>query len=397
MAKKMLTDARVKAIKPVPGKRIDYWDAMLPGFGVRVTDKGAKSYCVYARFSGVPSRRTIGDANRLRLADARATAREWLSLAAEGKDPATAAQESAPVSFGAVMEEYLAQRRGKRAAKDEREIRHDLMRRWANKPLSSVTKQDVIKLVDEIKKRGAFTQAHNVLGHARTFFNWCLDRDVYGLTTSPCDRVKPGRVIGKKKARTRVLTDDEIRAYWRAAAKLHYPWEQFYKIAMLTGQRRAEIAEAKWSEFDLKQKLWTIPAERFKSDSTQLVPLSDSVVSILATIPRWGEYLFTTTGDKPIAGFSQAKRDLDDFMGVSDPFVLHDVRRTMRTRLSALRVPEMVCEMVIGHDKKGLQRVYNQHRFVDEMREALELWAARLRDIVEPAPVNLVQISTRRA
>ncbi len=84
-------------------------------------------------------------------------------------------------------------------------------------------------------------------------------------------------------------------------------------------------------------------------------------------------------------------------MNIKEPFVLHDVRRTVRTRLAGLRVPSEVAEMVIGHGKKGLARVYDQHLYVDEMRSALELWAARLRDIVAPPPANLLPMKAARA
>jgi len=75
--------------------------------------------------------------------------------------------------------------------------------------------------------------------------------------------------------------------------------------------------------------------------------------------------------------------------------VLHDLRRVVRSNLAALGVAENVCEMALGHDKRGLARIYNQHRYENEIRDALERWAARLREIVEPtsaAPDNVVRL-----
>jgi integrase len=147
-------------------------------------------------------------------------------------------------------------------------------------------------------------------------------------------------------------------------------------------------------------KLWMVPPERFKSNATHIIRLSDQAVAVLRELPRFtkGDHIFTTTyGGKPVAGFSKSKAALDALMKESlgappPPWVIHDIRRTVRTRLASLRVPDMVAEMVIGHGRKGLQRVYDQHRYVDEMREALELWAARLRDIVTPPPNNVVRM-----
>jgi len=155
-------------------------------------------------------------------------------------------------------------------------------------------------------------------------------------------------------------------------------------------------------------KLWTVPPERFKSDAVHMVPLADDALRVLETLPHFaaGDLLFSTTyGAKAVNGFGKAKERLDREMlaalkaaarldgaqadDVTLPdFVLHDLRRTVRTRLSSLRVSDRVAEMVIGHAARGLQRVYDQHSFADEMREALDLWAARLRSIVSPPPTS---------
>jgi hypothetical protein len=114
-----------------------------------------------------------------------------------------------------------------------------------------------------------------------------------------------------------------------------------------------------------------------------------------------GDHLFTTSyGEKPVSGFSKAKTRLDALMGEQleaiTPWVIHDIRRTVRTRMASLRISDLVAEMVIGHGRKGIQRVYDQHSYENEMREALELWAARLRDIVTPPPDNLVRFKKGR-
>ena len=184
-----------------------------------------------------------------------------------------------------------------------------------------------------------------------------------------------------------------------AAAK---PWAirsgRSTRLLLLTGARKSEVAEARWSEFDLKKKIWTVPPERFKSNASHLVPLSDAAIAIIESLPRFtkGDHLFTTTyGEKPVGGFSKAKARLDKLMSAS-PWVIHDIRRTVRTRLASLRVSDLVAEMVIGHGRKGIQRVYDQHTYEPEMREALELWAARLRDIVTPPPENVVRLKKER-
>ena len=136
-----------------------------------------------------------------------------------------------------------------------------------------------------------------------------------------------------------------------------------------------------------------------------MVPLTDSAVSIVNELPTFtkGDYLFSTSfGESPVAGGQKAKERLDDLMAEElgeklKPFVIHDLRRTVRTRLASLKIPDTIAEMVIGHGKKGLARVYDQHAYLDEMRDALEQWASRLRDIVEPPPANVVKMKKVRA
>jgi integrase len=200
--------------------------------------------------------------------------------------------------------------------------------------------------------------------------------------------------------RQRVLTDAELRALWRAAESLGYPLGPLFQLLALTGQRKSEVAVARWREFDLDKKLWTIPPERMKGGAAHVVPLTDDVLTILAALPRFkkGDYLFSTTyGSKPVNGFSKAKAKLDAAMaaelgGEVTPFVIHDVRRTMRTGLSALPIPDNVRELVIAHARPGLHKVYDQHAYEKEKGHALALWASHLLSIVEPPPNNVVAL-----
>jgi integrase len=285
----------------------------------------------------------------------------------------------------------------RRATRTEREIRKELIARWRDRPIIEITRNDIVAMVDKIVDRGAKRQAHNMLALTRMILNWAINRGVYGLEHSPCDRLSPSALIGEKAIRTRVLEDHEIRAIWKAAGDLGYPYGPLTRLLMLTGARLTEVAEAQWREFDLDAKRWTVPAERFKSGSEHLVPLSPEAIAVLNGLPRFGssDFLFTSTGHSAVKGHPKGKRRLEALAGVSQAWAFHDIRRTVRTRLSSLRVPEPVAEMIIGHAKKGLQRVYDQHQYEAEMREALQAWGRKLRDIIEPPPANAVQMPAR--
>jgi integrase len=407
--RRLLSDTFVRALQPAPaGKRHDYWDTKVPGFGVRTTDRGAKSYVLYTRYppSKSPARRALGDAGKMTLAAGRKKAREWLDLIEQGIDPAARHQQAEEhdrrVTFGKVAEDWLSEvvrGRQRQARTVELDLRREFIPRWGKRPITGISALDIRDAIKEVKER-APSQARNILGHLKRLFAWAEAQQVYGLDQSPVDRLKPTAIVGKKNSRQRVLTDTEMRALWRAAEKLGYPYGDVFRLLALTGQRKSEVAEARWCEFDLQKKLWVIPPERMKGDAAHEVPITDDAMTLLASLPRFngGDYLFSTTfGARPVNGFSTAKVNLDYAMRVElghavDPFVTHDVRRTMRTGLSALPIPDRVRELVIAHAQQGMHKVYDQHSYREEKRHALNLWAARLRNIIDPPADNVRQL-----
>jgi len=399
-----LTDRFVVNIKPAPaGKRTEVYDSLVHGLCVRTTDKGVSSYTLYSTVSlrpgapRVPTRRAIGRVDRLSLSDARETARKWLSQIEKGIDPKAEAREQARQearahanTFGVVVEAYIREHlAGKRRVhKDAEEIRRHILPYWKDRPVGDITRSEVIQLMRPLAKRIPAT-ARLVLGHIKRIYSWAINEDLYGLEQSPAVLVSPKKLIGQKKPRTRVLEDRELRALVPACDKVGYPYGPLFKLIALTGARLNEAAGAQWQEIDLASAMWTIPPERIKSEEKHRVPLSKDAVALLQGLNRYNEYLFTY-GTGPVNSFSKGRKQLDQAMQAQlgadyKHFEIHDIRRTVRTRLSAI-APFEVCEMIVGHAKRGLQRVYDLHGYEDEMREALELWALRLQDIVDPTP-----------
>jgi integrase len=421
-------DRGLRTLKPAkPGQRYEVYDAMMPGLVVRVTERGTRTFALVARFPGSsnPTRRALGEYGAIGLAEARTRARDWIALLERGVDPQRETERQRLVeqrkqadSFLAIAEKFFAtklkaQRRGYAV---ERVIRKELLPPWGKRPVADISHRDVRHVIESVIERGAETYAHNVLDAAHAVFNFALGRDV--IEHNPCKRLSRRALIGNKRHRERTLTDVELRSLWRASGRLGYPFGPLYRLLLLTGARLEEVAGARWCEFDLDNKLWSIPAERFKSGTEHAVPLSDAARTVLEGLPRFrtGDFLFSaTSGASPVNGLGKAKTRLDSRMlrtlralarqrGEDNPhnvkldhFVNHDIRRTVRTRLSALKVQDHIAEMVIGHGRKGLARIYDQHRYIDEKREALSLWAARLRSIVEPPPANVVPLAKARA
>jgi integrase len=414
---------KIRSLKAAE-KPFDVKDTQVPGLHVRVMPTGRRSFVLLGRFPGKPhpTRRALGGYGELTLEEARDKAREWRKLISRGIDPQVQEERDRQlvlrqqcITFAAVAEDFIrdklpSERKGREV---EQDIRRELLPKWGGRAITDITALDVRNLVKAIKdRRGTPYQAHNVLIIIRRLFGWAIDQAVYGIEQSPCDRLKPKSIVGRRLSRTRVLDNDELRAFWRATGRLGYPYQHIYRLLALTGLRRNEVAWARWSEFNLEQKVWTIPAERMKGGAAHVVPLTADVLAILHELPRFrdGGFLFSTTfGRKPVRGFNRAKHRLDCHMLRSwqaigrirgedrrnktiSPFVIHDVRRTMRTGLSALPIPDLVRELVVAHTKPGLHKVYDQHAYQNEKLHALTLWAGRLRSIVQPPPANVTPI-----
>jgi integrase len=428
--RRKLSASFVAALKTPPGTREIYYDTDPPCFAVRSSGT-AKSYVIYVRLPGgnSPTRLALGNAKKMNLAAARKKAREWLDLIEQGKDPRAVelaaqaeAQRNQRTTFAAVVEDFIkdklpGERRGKQV---ERDIRRDLLPLWAQKPITEITDLDVLNLV-RTKKAKTPGQAHYLLGTLKRLFGWAIDQRSYGLTVSPCANLHATKIIGAKSQSDRVLTEQELFVLWRSAGRLGYPYCEVYRLLMLTGLRLNEVAHATRTEFDLPNRQWTIPASRMKGRTgkvgAHVVPLTDDMVAILDNLPRFngGNYLFSTTsGVKPAWISSYVKARLDFRMGRSlralarsrgedtgreplPPWTNHDIRRSVRSQLSRLKIPEEVREAVLAHVRPGIKGVYDHHDYIDEKREALQLWAARLRSIAEPQPSNVITLAHNRS
>lgn len=437
--KKALNDRGLKSLKAAPkGETYDVMDAVVPGFGVRVSEVGRKTFILAARYPGASSyvRRSLGVYGALSLEKARTKARDWIELIRKSVDPkneeerlAIEEQRKRENSFRMVAEAYIAQAvigpdpdrpKQRKAAEVKRNIDKEFINVWGGRPVVDITADDVEDAIKAVVARGAPGQARNLLGIAKTLFAWTARQKRFGLKASPCSDLKAKHLIGTKASSDRILSDVEIAAFWRNADRLGHPYAATYKMLLLTGLRLNECADAAWSEFDLKARLWTIPKERMKGTNEKArahtVPLTDDMLSIIDELPRFksGDFLFSITGGKtPVWLGDKIKKKLDRRMLRSlqalarmrgedpakvklDPWVNHDLRRTLRSGLSRLRIDHDVKEAVLAHVKTGIAGVYDRYELLDEKRDALTRWAAYVRALVTPPPDNVVKMPAAR-
>jgi integrase len=351
-----------------------------------------------------PTRRVLGEVGAIGLDEARQKARMWLELIAKGIDPkADEARQRAETqrrqfnTFAAVAGEFLERHAAglKKSAEAKRIIEREFVKRWGSRPITDIMPEEIATAIRAIVKRGSPYQAHNVLGYIRRLFNWAIGTHEFGIRSSPVEQLRPKDLIGKREVRKRTLSDDELRAVWKAAGEMGYPYGPLFRLLILNGQREREVASISCPEIDFGKRLWTIPAQRMKGGWAHEVPLTRAAVDALKLLPKWngGAYLFSTTGGaKPVNGFSKAKTRIDKLSGVSG-WVIHDLRRTVRTHFSALPVQDIVRELIIAHAKPGLHKVYDQHAYQHEKRRCLELWETRLLSIVEPPTRNISDLT----
>ncbi|ACK84216.1 tyrosine-type recombinase/integrase [Methylorubrum extorquens] len=410
----VLTARAVELAKPDPGKRREVPDAALPGLYLVVQPAGGKSWAVRYRAAGKPRKLTLGPYPRLGLADAREAARTALHAVAEGRDPAGEKQaarvEVAAVQtmrFGAVAADYI-ERYAKPRNRSWRETESFLTRtldatdKWQEKDVRAIGRKDVRDALDAVVARGASIHANRLFAALRRFFAWTVERGI--LDASPMAGLKPP---SPEISRDRVLTDAELVAVWKAAGEVGYPFGPVVQLLILTGQRRSEVVEAEWREFDLDGATWTIPRERAKNDRAHVVPLAPQAVKILRCIPCVGtrsRLLFTTTGETAFSGVSKAT---DRLQGLSakhlpegievEPWRLHDLRRTFASGCARLGVAVHVVEKALNHvsgTHSGIVGVYQRHSYGDERRCAMELWAAHLDGLVGGA-AKVVKLERR--
>jgi integrase len=383
-ASKVLTDPAIKKAKPAPkGKRYDIWDASTPNFGVRVTSTGQKTFVVMKRLNGRLIRRKLGDYPALNLAKARKLAQAALEDIGDGVDPKVRQREREVEEmrkraglFRIVVQDFTRLHLVKLRSGDEIKtvIERELVPRWGRRPIADITRREIREAVEAVFDRGAPYAANRLLAFTRKLFNWARDREL--IEFNPAAGLKPP---GQESRRERVLDDDEVCRLWKATGAMSKAFGMMLRFLLVTAQRREEVGLMRWSDVDFDKAIWTIPRHQTKGDRAHEVPLSPLALSILESMPRQGELVFTTTGDKPLGNWSKAKAKADELSGASG-WRIHDLRRTAATNMARAGVSRLVISRVLNHVEGGVTHIYDRASYLDEKREALCRWAANLAD-----------------
>jgi len=394
MATKALTDTAIRNLKPAATRR-EIPDPGARGLYVIVQPSGRKGYAVRYRFFGVPRKLTLPPG--ITLAAARKLAADAMFAVSQGRDPtderkaeAEKAERARADTLRSVAEEYLT-REGKRlrtiSQRDRIFERLVYPALGGGRQISSIKRKDVIRLLDHIEDRHGSRMADYTLATLSRLFNWHAVRD--DEFTSPIVRGMR-RQNAKQHARTRVLSDDELRCVW-AAASTEGPFPAFIKFLLLTSARRAEAAAMTWGEVEGGD--WILPAARNKTAIDLVRPLSKAAQAILAERPRIAgcAYVFSSGGRSALAGFSRRKQKFDAACGVAG-WTIHDLRRSARSLMSRAGVSPDHAERCLGHVIGGVRETYDRHAYHTEKLQAFEALAAQIERIVNPPQGDVVQL-----
>jgi integrase len=399
MAAKLFTDLAIERIKPDPHKRVEIPDRQQPGLYLVVQPSGKRSFAVRTRVAGKPIKVTLGQVGRLDLVAARRQADEALKAARRGVDPRVEPEAPKITTVADAVEEFVTRyaKPRLRSWKDVNDRLHrDLVSRYGPRPLESLTRVDLVRMLDGMADRGLKQGANRVFAHTRKLLSWCVERGM--IAASPAAGIKPP---AKEIARDRVLEDEEIAAIWTACGSLGFPFGPLIRMLMITAQRRGEVAGMRRLDVDVVRAIWTLPREQTKAGRLHTVPLSDLAIEILATTPRLhdGGLVFSVDALAQPSGWSRAKAQLDEVAGVSG-WRLHDLRRTAASTMARLGHPPHVVAAVLNHapgSTQGITAVYNRFRYDDEKRAALDAWARHVNRLVNGTVTEVVELRREHA
>jgi integrase len=414
--KRLLVPAKGNSITYFAGATIQ--GAKAPrGFGVRVTASGARAFIINYRLRGREHRFTIGAWPDWSALKAVREARNLRQRVDRGEDPL---KDRAPIpptkSVSGVIDDFMTRyvRNKERPLRSADQIQSAFDRlvkpRIGKIGVYELRRSHVAEMLDKVEDEAGPVQADRVRAYLRKALSWYAERDDEFNLNAAFVRVGP-RANPKERARTRVLSDDEIRFIWSVLGEAGI-FGALLKTLLLTAQRRDEVANMSWKELGT-DRIWTIPAERYKTKRPNFVPLSAKAVAIIEAQPKIEkcDYVFPSLVKTPFTGFGKSKARLDKSVLLKmrkrsekgaeiEPlpnWTLHDLRRTAKTLMARAGVRPDISERVLGHVIAGVEGTYDRHSYADEKRDALEKLATMIERIVDPPTTNVEKLGNYRA
>jgi integrase len=397
-----LTDVAIKNLKPGAARR-EIPDPGARGLYVIVQPSGHKSFAVRYRFKGQPKKLSLGT---MSLAAARKAAAVALHDVEEGRDPSAAKQEAKAeqrivrgTTFRLIAEQYLklAGAKLRTANRQAADLERLVFPALGDRPITEIKRSEIVALLDQIEMGELVTAEGEPIKGGPVAADRCLAliRRIMGWHATRADNFAPPIVRGmartkaKERARSRVLSNHEIKLIWNTAGEVRTPFAAFIQFLLLTAARRSEASAI--TQGEIEDGVWTLPPSRNKTKVALVRPLSAAALAVVEPFRReGGGYVFSTDGGKtPISAFSKFKKRFDRASGTAG-WCLHDLRRTARSLLSRVGIDVNVSERCLGHIVAGVRGIYDRHGYQSEMQHAYNALAGLIEQIASPPPIGKV-------
>lgn len=334
-----------------------YRDSAIPGFGLRVTSGGAKSFIVEKRINGKNKRITIGRYGNLTVEQARKEAMKLTGSVAKGEDPIAEkkASQAKSVTLDQAFKDYLLTRKDLAPS-----TIHDYQRSidgafsdWKNKALIDISK-DMVELKHRTLGKKSHARANNSMRVLRAIINMARNKyeDAKGnpvITFNPVDRISQTRGWYEVKRRQTLIKSHQLADWYDATLNLNRDTTRDYlHLLLFTGLRRSEASRMRWEHVDLKDKTLTIPDT--KNKETHTLPLSDFLEELLERRSENSEspYVFPAESERGyLIEPRTAVQKVSEISGVT--FTLHDLRRTFITIAESLDIPGYALKRLLNH------------------------------------------------
>lgn len=392
--KKEITEAFLRSLKAPDTGRIEVSDTKRLGLRLRhyaptaAHSKGKAVWMYEKRIKGGKKRKhTFGNWPTFSLSDARTMALEIEAEAARGIDRVAIAEQeriqveaekASIITVESVIDAYWELHLSdlKTGADCLREIKAVFLHRL-DSPIKDITANDLQSVMDAKVRLGQRVYANRIRSYVLAFTKWCWLRKHtethvgFGIPKAT-----------KETPRDRVLSLQEVQQIWNATFELRGIFGPLYRLVILTGQRRGEIAGLRGAEVNFNKTQMEKLGAQTKNAKPHITHLSlPAIEELMNMAPLPKGYLFTTTGVTPVSGFSKAKKRLDKLLGGDfEPWTIHDIRTAMATALAESKIPETVVDRIQNHQATGsapsaVSRVYNHAQQLTERAIALDKWA----------------------
>ncbi len=332
-------------------------DSAIPGFGLRVTNTGAKSFIVEKRIKGKVKRLTLGRYGNLTVEQARCEAMKLLGEVASGKDPIATKQDSRlkAITLAEVFKDYLLTRKDLKpgTVKDYDRSLHWSAGDWLTKPLVGITKDMIERRHRELGKRSQ-ARANNAMRVLRALFNHAKAKyeDCQGnplILVNPVDRLSQNRAWYKIDRRQSLVMPHQLKPWWEATCQLtNQTTRDYLRFLLYTGLRRSEASRLEWSEVDFKARTFTILET--KNNRIHTLPLSDFLADLLRERYEQRQSPFVFPSESERGYLVEPRTAVSRVAELSNvPFTLHDLRRTFITIAESLNIPAYALKRLINH------------------------------------------------